>query len=94
MKKKEEVLNLIESNSKNIKNLSLWTLIKGFALYRFYKLKDIDWREDFLKELGLNEKLVKINELLVKYESDKERLKGWSWSRQSFYTYKLVCQEV
>lgn len=91
-KEKEEVLNLIESNSRNIKNLSLRTLIKGFQLYRFFKLKRVDWREDFLRELGLNEKMVSINELLVKYNTDTDRLKMWRWSRQSFYNYKKLVE--
>jgi len=87
-KEKEEVLNLIEYNSKNIKNLTLRSLMKGFQLYRYYKQKKVDWKEDFLNELGLNEKLVQMNELLVKYESDVDRLKEWGWSKQTYYTWK------
>jgi hypothetical protein len=89
---KEEVLNLIEYNSKCIKDLSLRTLIKGFQLYQSFKTKGIDWREDFLKILNLNEKLVKMNELLIKYSSDQDRLKEWNWSRQSFYNYKKLIE--
>ena len=87
-KEKQEVLSIVEYNSNNIKELSLRHLVKGFQLYRYYKLKRINWREDFLKELGLNEKMVTMNKLLVKYDSDKDRLKEWHWSRQSFYNYK------
>ncbi|NQU78725.1 hypothetical protein HQ545_03060 [Candidatus Woesearchaeota archaeon] len=91
-KEKEEVLNIIEYNSQNIKSLSLRTLIKGFQLYSFYKLKNVDWKEDFLKELDLNEKLARMNSLLVKYDSDIDRLKEWDWSRQSFYNYKKMLE--
>ena len=91
-KEKEQVLNLIESNAQNIKNLTLRSLIKGFQLFRYYKFKGIDWREDLLKELGLNEKLVQINKLLIRHNSDIERLKEWKWSRQSFYTYKKLVE--
>jgi len=90
---KEEVLSLIETNSRNIKNLSLRTLIKGFQLYRFFKLKQVDWKEDFLKEIGLNDKMIKMNELLVRHDSDKERLNSWQWSRETFYKYKKLCEE-
>ena len=91
-KDKEEVLSIIESNSKNIKDLSLRSLIKGFQLYRYYNLKGENWKEDFLKELGLNEKLVKMNELLLKHNSDLDRLKEWNWSRQSYYNYKKLIE--
>jgi len=83
-REKEEVLNLIEYNSKNIKNLSLRSLMKGFQLYRYFKQKKVDWKEDFLAELGLNDKLVKLNELLVKFETDKERLVHFPYSKQTF----------
>jgi len=91
-KEKEEVLNIVESNIRNIKNLSLRTLVKGFQLYSFFRLKKIDWKEDFLKELGLNDKMVSLNELMIKYDSDKDRLKFWSWSRQAFYNYKKLIE--
>ena len=91
---KQEVLNLIEYNHKNIKNLTLRDFVKGCQLYQYYKLKGIDWKQDFLNMLGLKEKLVKMNELLVKHENDKERLTEWKWSRQTFYCYKKLAETV
>jgi len=89
-REKEQVLSIIEYNSKNIKDLSLRSLMKGFQLYRYYKQKGIDWKEDFLNELGLNQKLVQMNELLVRHTSDVDRLKEWNWSKQTYYTYKKM----
>lgn len=89
---KEEVMSLIEYNVKNCKNLTLRSLVKGFQLYEYYKMKGADWKEDLLKELGLNENLVSMNELLAKYSKDIERLKHWKLSRQSFYKYKAMAE--
>lgn len=89
---KEQVLSLIEYNSKFIRNLSLRTLIKGFQLFQFYKMKGIEWREDFLKELAISEKMVSLNQLLVKFDNDTDRLKEWNWSRQCYYTYKKMVE--
>lgn len=89
---KEEVMSLIEYNSKHCKNFSLRSLIKGFQLYQYYKLKGEGWETDLLEELGLNDKLVRMNELLAKHSSDMERLKHWDWSRQTFYTYKALAE--
>lgn len=91
---KEEVLNIIKQNSINIKSLSLRHLIKGFQLYQYKKLKGIDWKQDFFNELDINEKLVKLNELLIKYDNDLDRLKEWDWSRQTFYSYKKIIENV
>jgi hypothetical protein len=91
-KEKEEVLNIIEANSKYIKDLSLRTLVKGFQLFQYYKQKGVDWQEDFLKMLGLSDKMVRMNELLVKYDNDNDRLTEWEWSRQTFYTYKRLAE--
>jgi hypothetical protein len=85
---KQAVFDVINENSKHIKEISLRTLIKGFQLYKYYKKKGIDWKEDFLKELKIGEKLVKINLLMERYDNDIDRLKEWNWSRQTFYVYK------
>ena len=49
-----------------------------------------EWKEDLLKELGISDKLIKLNELLVKYDSDLDRLKEWTWSKQTYYAYKKM----
>jgi len=89
-KGKEEVLKVIEYNSKFIKNLSLRTLIKGFQLYKHAKLTNRDWLPDFLDLLGIDEKLKVVTELLNKYNTDKDRLKEWEWSERSYYRYKAI----
>ena len=87
---RQEVLQFIKQHSKHMKQLSLRCLVKGFQLYNYYKMKEICWKEDLLKELGLSEKLIAINQLLINYNTDEERLKSWSWSRASFYNYKSL----
>lgn len=87
---KQEVLELIEQNINHVRRLSLRSLIKGFQLYEYFKLKGTEWKEDLLKELGISDKLIKLNELLVKYDSDLDRLKEWEWSKQTFYAYKKM----
>jgi len=95
-KEKEEVLQLIIKNARHCKNLTLRTLIKGFQLYDYYNLTKIDWQQDLLAEMGINDKLISLNTLLGKHSSDVDRLKEWQWSKQTFYSYKklLVGQVV
>lgn len=89
---KLEVLNFIEQHSKNVRKLSLRFLVKGFQLYNYWKLKGVDWQEDLLKELGISEKLIVMNELLTNYDNDQQRLAHWNYSRASFYNYKQIAE--
>ena len=91
---KQAIFEVIRENSKFVKEISLRTLIKGFQLYNYYKSKGIDWKEDFLKELHISEKMIKISLLMEKYDNDLERLKEWGWSRQTFYIYKGLVEKV
>ncbi|MBI3051033.1 hypothetical protein HYY74_01105 [Candidatus Woesearchaeota archaeon] len=92
---KAEVLQLILASAHHCKNLTLRTLVKGFQLYQYYKLTGIDWKTDLLAEMGIDDKLITLNELLTKHGNDIERLKEWQWSRQTYYSYKkLLLQEV
>lgn len=51
---KSRVLKLISANSDYISDMSLRTLLKGFSLVEYYKRTGVEWRSDFLAELGLD----------------------------------------
>lgn len=93
---KEAVLNVIEQNIQHVKNISLRHLVKGFWLYNDFKTKGREWKPDFLKLLGIDEKLVALNQLLVKHSTDNARLQDplWQWSRATWYSYKKSVQET
>lgn len=89
---RQEVLDFIRQHHLNVRRLSLRGLVKGFQLYNYWKLKGVDWQEDLLKELGISEKLVVMNQLLTTYDNDQERLQHWGYSRASFYNYKQIAE--
>jgi len=89
---KNEIYNLIERFSKFCK-FSLRTFMKGMMLYKECNNgKHLNWKEKLLREMNINSKLVLINELLTRYDNDKERLAEWEkkYSIRSFYNYKAV----
>jgi hypothetical protein len=92
LEEKQEVFNLLKDYSRFC-DFSLRTYIKGLDLLNECKNKEVSWKEVFLRELNINPKLVLLNELLIKYPTDKERVQEWEekgFSRRSFYDYKHV----
>jgi len=96
---KQEVYNLIKKYSK-FSNITLRTLIKGIFLYKECNSgKHLDWKSKLLNEMKVNPKLILINSLIEKHDSDKERI--WEWetqgfSRRSYFDYKnkLKCKNA
>jgi len=87
---KLEVFNLIKQYSQFC-DFSLRTFVKGLFLYKECRGNGIDWKGILLKDLKINPKLVLINELLVKFTDEKERISEWEkqgYSKRGYYDYK------
>jgi len=80
------VFNFIKKHSKDCLNIDLRLLTKGIALYKH--TKGSGWEELLLKEMQAHEKVVRIRNLLESFDSDKDRLVNWPYSRASYYAYK------
>ena len=92
MKEKQKVYDLIEKYSKFC-NFSLRTFVKGLMLYKECNDgKNLDWESKLLNEMGIKEKLVLIDKILLEYEKEEERIEKWEeqgFSKRSYYDYKL-----
>ena len=92
----EDIIKIIEEYAR-FSRISLRTFVKGCFLYKQDKE---NFRDRLLQEMELNPKLILLDKLLQKYDSDSERLTEWEnngLSRATFYRYKQslkVSQEI
>lgn len=87
---KSEVFNLIEKYSRFC-DFSLRTFVKGVNLYKECKNKNVSWKNLLLKEMGINDKLILLDNIMSKYNQEKDRVKEWEncgHSKRSYYDYK------
>jgi hypothetical protein len=83
---KQEVLDLVNKFAV-FGNVTLRTFVKGMQLLKECNGND-GWEEKLSNEMELNPKLILIDNLLQRFESDKERLLHWIGSRSSYYEMK------
>jgi len=84
------VYDFIEENLEKINKLSLRTYTKAMQLFRDNPNK---WKENFMKMIGFDEKLIQYIQLKEKYETDKERIEKFKWSRSVYFRIKQEIEE-
>ncbi len=89
---REEVYGIIEKYAGVSTGLSLRNYVKGCELAG----KTKDWKDWLLKDLQINEKLILVNSLMERFDTDKQRLAVWmakGYSERSYWLYKKKYQQ-
>lgn len=84
------VLEFVEEHYKKIDNLSLRTYIKALQLHMDNPKK---WKENFMKMIGFDEKLVEFIKLRGLYKTDNEGIKHYRWSRATYFRVKKELED-
>ena len=80
----KEILSFIEKYAPFSKTLNLRVYVRATEL----KEAKLNWKEEVVNELAIDLRLYEIEQLLLKYKTDKEREGHFSESRSSYYRFK------
>lgn len=84
--KDKEVLKFIHLYAPFSKSLNLRIYKRASEL----KQAGLNWKQDIINELDVDQRLFEIEKLLRKYKTDQEREKHFSSSRSTYYRFKRL----
>lgn len=84
--KDKEILSFIETYAHFSKSLNLRVYKRAVEL----KEAGLDWKEEVVNELNIDNRLFEIESLLRKYDNDQDREEEFSDSRATYYRYKKL----
>lgn len=82
----KEILKFIQRFAPMSHTLNLRTYVKAEES----KKSNLDWQIEVVNDMNLDERILQLARLLVKYKTDIERLKHWSGSRTSYYRFLKI----
>ncbi len=82
----KEILKFIELYAPFSKTLNFRTYKRAVEL----KSVRLDWKQEVINELNVDQRLFEIETLLRKYKTDQDREKHFSDSRATYYRYKKI----
>lgn len=82
----DEILDFIQTYAPFSKTLNLRVYTRAVEL----KKVKLDWKQEIANELNIDKRLIEFEDLLKKYDTDKEREQHFSESRSNYYRIKRI----